>query len=109
MLKKNGVSDDKIILMIVDDLKDIEEEMLIRMNKRQPEFFDVYRINVTTGEMEMIAENAKKSILAPDFSSSVSATALIRSLYSENNSFDRSGDSIVPSYLRKSDAELQFA
>ncbi len=42
---------------IVDDLEENEEEMLIRMNKRDPRLFDVYRININTGEMKMIAEN----------------------------------------------------
>ena len=42
---------------IVDDLEEIEDEMLIGMNKRDPRVFDVYRININTGRMEMIAEN----------------------------------------------------
>lgn len=42
---------------IVDDLEEIEGEMLISMNKRNPEFFDVYRIDVVTGAMRLVAEN----------------------------------------------------
>lgn len=42
---------------IIDDLEDDEEHMLISMNKRNPRIFDVYRVNIATGEMEMIAEN----------------------------------------------------
>lgn len=42
---------------IVDDLEDHPTDMLIGMNKRNPEVFDVYRLNITTGEMRMIAEN----------------------------------------------------
>ena len=42
---------------IIDDLEDIEEEMLIGMNKRNPHIFDVYRININTGDMKMIAKN----------------------------------------------------
>lgn len=42
---------------VIDDLEDHEEEMLIGMNKRSKEVFDVYRVNIKTGEMEMIAEN----------------------------------------------------
>jgi len=42
---------------IVDDLEDNEEEMLIQMNKRDPRIFDVYRIDINTGDMEMIAQN----------------------------------------------------
>lgn len=37
---------------IVDRLEDIEDEMLISMNKRDKRIFDVYRINVNTGKMK---------------------------------------------------------
>ena len=39
---------------IIDDLTDIEEYMIIGMNKRNPQVFDPYRLNIQTGEMEMI-------------------------------------------------------
>jgi dipeptidyl aminopeptidase/acylaminoacyl peptidase len=42
---------------IVDDLEDEDEYMLIGMNQRNPRVFDVYRINIISGEKEMIAEN----------------------------------------------------
>ncbi len=42
---------------IVDDLKDNDDEMLIAMNQRDPRVFDVYRINIVTAEMSVIAEN----------------------------------------------------
>lgn len=42
---------------IIDDLPDIEEYMIIGMNKRNPQVFDPYRLNIQSGEMEMIAEN----------------------------------------------------
>jgi dipeptidyl aminopeptidase/acylaminoacyl peptidase len=42
---------------IVDDLEDVENEMIIAMNRRDSRLFDVYRINVTTGEMGLVAEN----------------------------------------------------
>ena len=42
---------------IVDDLKDNEHEMLIAMNKRNPQVFDVYRLNFTDDSLTMIAEN----------------------------------------------------
>lgn len=42
---------------IIDDLPDIEKEVIIGMNKRNPTVFDPYRLNVETGEMEMLAEN----------------------------------------------------
>ena len=42
---------------IVDDLEDIEDEVLIDMNQRRLDVFDVYRLNVKTGEMTLVAEN----------------------------------------------------
>lgn len=42
---------------IVDDLEDNDTEMLVALNKRDPQIFDVYRLNVTTGELRMVAEN----------------------------------------------------
>lgn len=42
---------------IIDDLEDIPDEMIIGLNKRNPQVFDAYRINIVTGEMKMIAEN----------------------------------------------------
>lgn len=42
---------------IVDDLEDIEDEVLIDMNRRRLDVFDVYRLNVKTGEMTLVAEN----------------------------------------------------
>ena len=42
---------------IVDDLEDEPGEVLFQMNQRDPERFDVYRLDITTGEMEVVAEN----------------------------------------------------
>ncbi len=42
---------------IVDDLEEIEGEVLVGMNQRNPECFDVYRLKIDTGEMRMVAEN----------------------------------------------------
>ena len=42
---------------IIDDLEDIPNEVIIGMNKRNPQVFDPYRLNIETGDMEMIAEN----------------------------------------------------
>ena len=42
---------------IIDDLEDIPEEMIIGLNQRNPQVFDPYRLNLTTGEVTMIAEN----------------------------------------------------
>lgn len=42
---------------IIDDLPEIPEYMIIGMNKRDPRVFDAYRLNIESGEMDMIAEN----------------------------------------------------
>ncbi|MEE9502720.1 MAG: S9 family peptidase [Candidatus Aminicenantaceae bacterium] len=48
---------EKVRVELVDELKDDEKHMLISMNKRDARVFDVYRIDIDSGEMEMIAEN----------------------------------------------------
>ena len=40
-----------------DDLEDDDAHMLISLNRRDRRVFDVYRLDVNTGELEMIAEN----------------------------------------------------
>ena len=42
---------------IVDDLRDDDRHVLIQMNRRDPKVFDVFRADVTTGELTPIAEN----------------------------------------------------
>lgn len=42
---------------IIDDLPDLPNEVIIGMNKRNPQVFDPYRLNIETGDMEMLAEN----------------------------------------------------
>ena len=42
---------------IIDDLEDNQEEMIIELNNRIPQVFDPYRINIITGEMELLYEN----------------------------------------------------
>jgi len=48
---------EKVRAGIIDDLEDNEDEMLISMNQRNPQAFDVYRINLKTGDLKMVAEN----------------------------------------------------
>ena len=48
---------EKVKAGILDDLEDDPVHMLIDMNKNNPEVFDVYRCNILTGELELIAEN----------------------------------------------------
>lgn len=42
---------------IIDDLEDEPNVMIIGLNKRTPEIFDAYRIDVNTGDLKMVAEN----------------------------------------------------
>ncbi len=48
---------DGVRAQIIDDLEDNEEEMIIGLNKRIPQVFDPYRINITSGEMKLLYEN----------------------------------------------------
>jgi len=41
----------------VDVLEDNDNEMLVQLNKENKEIFDVYRLNINTGEMTKIAQN----------------------------------------------------
>nr|WP_145405173.1 alpha/beta fold hydrolase [Paenibacillus xylanexedens] len=43
--------------MLIDSLENIPDEILVGMNKRDPRIFDVYRININTGEAVLAAEN----------------------------------------------------
>src|SRR5688572_18351526 len=48
---------ENVQVQLVDELEENEHEVLIAMNKRDPQCFDVYRLNVSSGEMELLAEN----------------------------------------------------
>jgi len=48
---------DGVVTQIIDDLEDLPNEMIVGLNKRKPEIFDAYRLNLATGELTMIAEN----------------------------------------------------
>lgn len=47
----------KVRAEIVDPLPEDDHELLVSTNQRKPEVFDVYRINVDTKKMTMVAEN----------------------------------------------------
>lgn len=42
---------------LIDDLEDTPDEVLIALNRRNPEVFDAYRLNLCTGELCLVAEN----------------------------------------------------
>ncbi len=48
---------DEVKCDIIDDLEDVPDEILFQMNRRNRELFDVYRLDVHSGKMTMIAEN----------------------------------------------------
>ncbi len=48
---------DGVRTQIIDDLPDLPNEVIIGLNKRNPQVFDPYRLDLNTGEMEMLAEN----------------------------------------------------
>src|SRR5215467_1108212 len=48
---------DNVRAMIIDDRPDHDDEMLIALNKRNPEVFDVYRLDLKTKELALVAEN----------------------------------------------------
>jgi len=48
---------DKVRASVVDILEDRPEELLIKHNQRNPQIFDVYLLNLASGEMRMVAEN----------------------------------------------------
>ncbi|MFC4775886.1 alpha/beta fold hydrolase [Paenibacillus sp. GCM10023252] len=43
--------------ILVDPLDELPDEILIGLNKRNPQFFDVYRLNIATGKLTLSAEN----------------------------------------------------
>jgi dipeptidyl aminopeptidase/acylaminoacyl peptidase len=53
-----GLTDfDKVRTEIIDDLPEIDDFVIVGLNKRNPQVFDPYRLNINTGEMTMLAEN----------------------------------------------------
>ncbi len=47
----------KVKTEFIDDLPDDPRFIIIGLNKRNPQYFDAYRLNVVSGELKMIAEN----------------------------------------------------
>jgi len=48
---------EKVRTEMIDDLPDIDDYVIIGLNKRVPQIFDPYRLNINTGELTMLAEN----------------------------------------------------
>lgn len=47
----------KVRTQIIDKLENIDSLVIIGLNKRNPQVFDPYRLNLNTGELTMLAEN----------------------------------------------------
>lgn len=54
---KNLTPFSKIRASIVDVLPNDANHVLVQLNKRDPKVYDVYRVNVETGDLEMVAQN----------------------------------------------------
>ncbi len=48
---------EKVRTELIDDLKDVDGEIIVGLNKRNPQVFDPFRLNVVTEEMTQLAEN----------------------------------------------------
>ena len=79
---------------IIDDLEDVSEtDILIATNKRNPELFDVYRLNTKTGELRLVAENPGKYISwgidhKGEIRVAIESDGLITKIYTRNSEKD---------------------
>lgn len=48
---------DSVTIQIIDDLQDREDELIIGMNKRNKMLFEPYLLNISSGEVTLLAEN----------------------------------------------------
>lgn len=48
---------DGVRAQFIDELEDDDDYIIVGLNKRNPQMFDPYRLNVETGELSIIAEN----------------------------------------------------
>ncbi|MGB0983272.1 MAG: S9 family peptidase [Saprospiraceae bacterium] len=48
---------DGVRAQFIDELEDDDDYIIVGLNKRNPQIFDPYRLNIETGALEMIAEN----------------------------------------------------
>lgn len=54
---KSYINFPKVRTNIIDPLEKIDSLVIIGMNKRNPQVFDPYRLNLNTGELTLLAEN----------------------------------------------------
>lgn len=46
-----------VVAQVIDDLEELDDVLMISLNKRDKQVFDVYRLNVATGELTLVMEN----------------------------------------------------
>lgn len=62
-VKKDGsdlrdyTNNTNVVTQIADMLKDNDDEILIAMNEHNPQVFDIYRLNLDSGEKTLVCEN----------------------------------------------------
>ena len=106
----------KVRAELIDDLQDISStDILITLNKRNPEIFDAMRVNVATGQMKMAAQNPGKvdrwvtdhqgRILAATETDGVNATLLTRP--DEKSALQESPDDQFPRTSRSAVLHLR--
>jgi len=47
----------KVKVELIDELRESEHEVLVGLNNRRPEVFDAYRLNIVTGQLQLVGEN----------------------------------------------------
>lgn len=53
-----GLTDfDKVRTNVIDELPEQDDYVIVELNKRDPQVFDPYRLNINTGELTLLAEN----------------------------------------------------
>ncbi|EKE00837.1 MAG: hypothetical protein ACD_21C00267G0012, partial [uncultured bacterium] len=68
---KTGVTRDltafpSVRVMIINVSQQLPNEILIGLNKRDPRWFDIYRLNITTGQLTLVEENNRFSGFTAD-------------------------------------------
>lgn len=54
---QNLTAFDGVKTQIIDELEGLDDFIMVGLNKRNPQIFDPYRLNITTGDLEMLYEN----------------------------------------------------
>jgi dipeptidyl aminopeptidase/acylaminoacyl peptidase len=57
---------DKVQARLLARSKDDPEDILVELNKRKPEYFDIYRLNIITGKLSLVFENDRFSDFVAD-------------------------------------------